>query len=43
MLTGAVVCLQWGPALFLCFKRAVAKANALLFEAGAYLVSVRLT
>uniref|UniRef100_A0A3B3D3H5 DENN/MADD domain containing 4B n=1 Tax=Oryzias melastigma TaxID=30732 RepID=A0A3B3D3H5_ORYME len=25
--------LQWGPALFLCYKRAVAKANALLFEA----------
>ncbi|XP_011471653.1 DENN domain-containing protein 4B isoform X1 [Oryzias latipes] len=25
---------MWGPALFLCFKRAVAKANALLFEAG---------
>uniref|UniRef100_H2N2W8 DENN domain containing 4B n=1 Tax=Oryzias latipes TaxID=8090 RepID=H2N2W8_ORYLA len=24
---------MWGPALFLCFKRAVAKANALLFEA----------
>uniref|UniRef100_A0A3B3BEG6 DENN/MADD domain containing 4B n=1 Tax=Oryzias melastigma TaxID=30732 RepID=A0A3B3BEG6_ORYME len=25
---------MWGPALFLCYKRAVAKANALLFEAG---------
>ncbi|MGH0173223.1 UNVERIFIED_CONTAM: hypothetical protein FKN15_064853 [Acipenser sinensis] len=26
--------LQWGPALYLCYKRAVAKANALLYEAG---------
>uniref|UniRef100_A0A8C6L8W1 DENN domain containing 4B n=1 Tax=Nothobranchius furzeri TaxID=105023 RepID=A0A8C6L8W1_NOTFU len=24
----------WGPALYLCYKRAVAKANALVFEAG---------
>ncbi|KAK6471464.1 DENN domain-containing protein 4B-like [Huso huso] len=24
----------WGPALYLCYKRAVAKANALLYEAG---------
>uniref|UniRef100_A0A1A7Y976 DENN/MADD domain containing 4B n=1 Tax=Iconisemion striatum TaxID=60296 RepID=A0A1A7Y976_9TELE len=25
---------MWGPALYLCYKRAVAKANALVFEAG---------
>ncbi|KAM3873619.1 DENN domain-containing protein 4B [Diretmus argenteus] len=25
---------MWGPALYLCYKRAVAKANALLYEAG---------
>lgn len=25
---------QWGPALYLCYKRAVAKANALVYEAG---------
>ncbi|XP_041843646.1 DENN domain-containing protein 4B-like isoform X2 [Melanotaenia boesemani] len=25
---------MWGPALFVCYKRAVAKANALVFEAG---------
>uniref|UniRef100_A0A8C7G288 DENN domain containing 4B n=1 Tax=Oncorhynchus kisutch TaxID=8019 RepID=A0A8C7G288_ONCKI len=24
----------WGPALYLCYKRAVAKANALVYEAG---------
>lgn len=28
------VCLQWGPALYVCYKRAVAKANALVYEAG---------
>lgn len=26
--------IQWGPALYLCYKRAVAKANALVYEAG---------
>uniref|UniRef100_A0AAY5L208 DENN/MADD domain containing 4B n=1 Tax=Esox lucius TaxID=8010 RepID=A0AAY5L208_ESOLU len=25
---------MWGPALYLCYKRAVAKANALVYEAG---------
>ncbi|XP_061573775.1 DENN domain-containing protein 4B-like [Cololabis saira] len=25
---------MWGPALYVCYKRAVAKANALVFEAG---------
>ncbi|XP_037532427.1 DENN domain-containing protein 4B [Nematolebias whitei] len=25
---------MWGPALYVCYKRAVAKANSLLFEAG---------
>lgn len=30
------VCLQWGPALHVCYKRAVATANALVFEAGEY-------
>ncbi|KAL2084579.1 hypothetical protein ACEWY4_020097 [Coilia grayii] len=25
---------MWGPALYLCYKRAVAKANALVFKAG---------
>uniref|UniRef100_A0A8C7LMW0 DENN domain containing 4B n=1 Tax=Oncorhynchus mykiss TaxID=8022 RepID=A0A8C7LMW0_ONCMY len=24
----------WGPALYLCYKRAIAKANALVYEAG---------
>lgn len=31
------VCLQWGPALYLCYKRAVAKANALVYKASEYL------
>lgn len=26
--------IQWGPALYLCYKRAVVKANALVYEAG---------
>lgn len=26
--------LQWGPALFLCYKIAMAKANTLVYEAG---------
>lgn len=35
----ALMCLflyiiQWGPALYLCYKRAVVKANALVYEAG---------
>ncbi|XP_034029821.1 DENN domain-containing protein 4B-like isoform X2 [Thalassophryne amazonica] len=25
---------MWGPAMYLCYKRAVAKANALVYEAG---------
>ncbi|XP_052435187.1 DENN domain-containing protein 4B [Carassius gibelio] len=25
---------MWGPALYICYKRSVAKANALLYEAG---------
>lgn len=31
------MCLQWGPALYVCYKRAVAKANALVYEASEYL------
>lgn len=31
------VCLQWGPALYVCYKRAVAKANALVYKASEYL------
>lgn len=26
--------MQWGPALFLCYKIAMAKANTLVYEAG---------
>lgn len=28
----ASLCVQWAPALFLCYKRAVAKANALVYK-----------
>ncbi|MGH0127049.1 UNVERIFIED_CONTAM: hypothetical protein FKN15_030436 [Acipenser sinensis] len=34
--------LQWGPALYLCYKRAVAKANALLYEAGEWRLFAKL-
>eukprot|EP00064_Thunnus_orientalis_P026347 superscaffoldBa00016423_g26848 len=27
---------MWGPALYVCYKRAVAKANALVYEASEY-------
>lgn len=27
---------QWGPALYVCYKRAVAKANALVYKASEY-------
>lgn len=30
-------CAQWGPSLYVCYKRAVAKANALVYEASEYL------
>uniref|UniRef100_A0A8C2EFD4 DENN/MADD domain containing 4B n=1 Tax=Cyprinus carpio TaxID=7962 RepID=A0A8C2EFD4_CYPCA len=30
---------MWGPALYLCYKRSVAKANALVYEAGEHISS----
>lgn len=29
---------QWGPAVFLCYKVGLAKANTLVYEAGGWLL-----